>query len=224
MSKTAPASVIDLVTVTVSALMGGIGLLVFFIGPEALLPVHWGADGQADGWANRQAVGGALLGLGLLTLLVAGGMGLAAARATETARRRALRMTQVVALIALSGVGLFSATASLTGAADMGGALPMAGMSALFLLVGALLGRVGPNPFVGVRTPWAYKSKLAWERSNRLAGRLLFLLGLAGLAIAPLAPQPLGYQALIAGVLIAAAWSVFESWRVWRSDPERQPF
>ena len=224
MSKTAPASVIDLVTVTVSALMGGIGLMVFFIGPEALLPVHWGADGQADGWANRQAVGGALLGLGLLTLLVAGGMGLAAARATETARRRALRMTQVVALIALSGVGLFSATASLTGAADMGGALPMAGMSALFLLVGALLGRVGPNPFVGVRTPWAYKSKLAWERSNRLAGRLLFLLGLAGLAIAPLAPQPLGYQALIAGVLIAAAWSVFESWRVWRSDPERQPF
>ena len=224
MSKTAPASVIDLVTVTVSALMGGIGLMVFFIGPEALLPVHWGADGQADGWANRQAVGGALLGLGLLTLLVAGGIGLAAARATEAARRRALRMTQVVALIALSGVGLFSATASLTGAADMGGALPMAGMSALFLLVGALLGRVGPNPFVGVRTPWAYKSKLAWERSNRLAGRLLFLLGLAGLAIAPLAPQPLGYQALIAGVLIAAAWSVFESWRVWRSDPERQPF
>lgn len=224
MSKSAPTSVVDLITVLISALMGAVGLVVFFAGPEALLPVHWGADGQADGWANRQAVGGALLGLGLLTLLVAGGMGLAAARATETARRRALRMTQVVALIALSGVGLFSATASLTGAADMGGALPMAGMSALFLMIGALLGRVGPNPFVGVRTPWAYKSKLAWERSNRLAGRLLFLLGLAGIAIAPLAPQPLGYQALIAGVLIAAAWSVFESWRVWRSDPERQPF
>ena len=24
--------------------------------------------------------------------------------------------------------------------------------------------------------------------------------------------------------LIAALWSVFESWRVWRTDPERQPF
>lgn len=224
MKPTPPPSVVDLTTVAVCVLMGGVGLIVFFAGPEALLPVHWGADGQADGWANRQAVGGALLALGLLTLLVAGGMGLAAQQAGEPARRRALSMTQVVALIALSGVGLFAATASLTGAADMGGALPMAGLSALFLLIGAVLGRVGPNPFVGVRTPWAYKSKLAWERSNRLAGRLFFLLGLAGLAVAPLSPQPLGYQALIAGVLIAAAWSVFESWRVWRSDPDRQPF
>ena len=106
----------------------------------------------------------------------------------------------------------------------MNSALPMAGISLLFLLIGAFLGRVGANPFVGVRTPWAFKSKLAWERSNRLAGRLLFLLGLAGLVTAPFAPQPLGIQALIAGVLIAAVWSVVESWRVWRTDPDRQPF
>ena len=31
-------------------------------------------------------------------------------------------------------------------------------------------------------------------------------------------------RGLIAGVIIAALWSVFESWRVWRADPDRQPF
>ena len=218
------ASAADMATVLLSVLMGGVGVAVFVTGPMSLMPVHWGADGQADGCGTRELVGGAFLALGFMNLLIAGGMGLAAARAEDPARRRGLRMSQTVVLMALTGVALFAGSSTLGGVTDMGGAAPMAGMSLLFLLIGALLGRVGANPFVGVRTPWSYKSKLAWERSNRLAGRLFFLLGLAGLAAAPLAPQPLGYQALIAGVLIAAVWAVFESWRVWRADPDRQPF
>ena len=113
---------------------------------------------------------------------------------------------------------------SLTGLTSMGAAAPMAGLSALFLVIGSVLGRVGPNPIAGVRTPWSYKSRLAWDRSNRLAGRLLFLIGLAGVAAAPVAPQPLGYQAVIGAVILAAVVSVIESWRVWRADPDRQPF
>jgi len=218
------ASAADLATVLLSVLMGGVGVAVFVTGPAELMPIHWGADGQADGWGTRELVGGAFLARGFVNLLIAGGMGLAAARVEDPARRRGLRMSQTVVLIALTGVALFTGSSTLGGVTDMGGAAPMAGMSLLFLLIGAFLGRVGANPFVGVRTPWSYKSKLAWERSNRLAGRLLFLLGLAGLAAAPIAPQPMGYQAMISGLLIAAAWSVFESWRVWRADPDRQPF
>ena len=30
--------------------------------------------------------------------------------------------------------------------------------------------------------------------------------------------------ALIVAILAAAGWSVVESWRVWRTDPDRQPF
>jgi uncharacterized membrane protein len=97
-------------------------------------------------------------------------------------------------------------------------------VSLILLVLGAFLGRVAPNPVVGVRTPWSYKSRLAWDRSNRLAGRLFFLLGLIGLIAAPVAPQPLGALSLTGAALIVAALSVFESWRVWRSDPDRQPF
>ena len=38
------------------------------------------------------------------------------------------------------------------------------------------------------------------------------------------APQPAGMLALIGAVFLAALWSGFESWRVWRADPDRQPF
>ena len=100
----------------------------------------------------------------------------------------------------------------------------MAFLAFILLITGAILGRVGPNPFIGVKTPWAYKSRLAWERSNRLAGRLMFWLGAASLIASPFIAQPAGLIGLIAAVLIAAVWSAVESWRVWRTDPDRQPF
>ncbi len=218
------ASAADMATVMLSVLMGGAGLAVVFAGPTNLMPVHWGIDGHADDWGTRELVGGFIAGMGFLTLLLSGGMGLAAGRSNDAARVRAIRFGQLVVLLSLTLVTLFIGSASLSGATTLNGALPMAGAGLLFLVIGAFLGRVGANPFVGVRTPWSYKSKLAWERSNRLAGRLFFLLGLGGLVTAPFAPQPLGMQVLIGGVLVAAVWSVFESWRVWRADPDRQPF
>ena len=133
----------------------------------------------------------------------------------------------MVSLLAIVGTSAFMVWMILgRGAAQPGVSMAMTAalMSLLFAVMGAFMGRIAPNPVIGVRTPWNYKSRLAWDRSNRLAGRLFFWLGLAGLITAPVLPQPLGFSLLIAGVLIAAGWSVFESWRVWRADPDRQPF
>ena len=215
---------LDLATYGISILIIGAGLGVLVAGPTELMPVHWNIQGEADGWAGREMVGLMIVALGLLNLLLAGGISLYAARAEDPARRRALRFGQLVILLTLTGVTLFSGGASLSGAVTIRTAVPMAGLSLIFLLMGAFLGRVGPNPIVGVRTPWAYKSRLAWDRSNRLAGRLFFLIGLGGLASAPWAVQPFALIALIVAVLVAALWSVVESWRVWRTDPDRQPF
>ena len=151
-------------------------------------------------------------------------MAAASRRAGDPARARALRYAQLVVVLTLPLVSLLAASASLSGMTDIGGAAPVALISLAILVIGAFLGRVGPNPFVGVRTPWAYKSRLAWDRSNRLAGRLFFVIGLAGLLTAPFAPRPLNLYALLTAIGIAAVWSVVESWRVWRTDPDRQPF
>ncbi len=219
-----PLSALDRATIGTSLLIVAAGVGVFVAGPTELMPYHFGADGRADAWAGREAIGGGIIALGLLTGVMAGGMGAAARRAEDRARARSLRFGQLLVLISLLGVSLFAGATSICGLTSVGAALPMAGLSALFLLIGAVLGRVGPNPIAGVRTPWSYKSRLAWDRSNRLAGRLFFLIGLAGLAAAPVAPQPLGHLLLIGAVLLAALVSAIESWRVWRTDPDRQPF
>jgi len=217
-------SALNAATLGLSLIVGGLGVWTVFAGPLELLPIHWNASGQADDWSTRERVGGVLIGLAVLTLLLGGGMGFAARRTDDPARARALRYAQLVVVLSIPMISLLAASASLSGTTDIGGAVPMALMSLVFLLIGAFLGRVGSNPFVGVRTPWAYKSRLAWERSNRLAGRLFFIIGLAGLLTAPFAPRPLGLYVLLTAIVVAALWSVVESWRVWRTDPDRQPF
>ncbi|AYG94119.1 hypothetical protein D8I30_02140 [Brevundimonas naejangsanensis] len=200
---------------------------VAIYGPAAPIPLHFDASGQADRYGDRHELAAALAGLAGLNLLVAWMTGRQADAAADPIRQKGLRRGQWLSIIIMGATAAFVAwsslsPAALTGAAHPGGA--MAFLAFILLVAGAVLGRVGPNPFIGVKTPWAYKSRLAWDRSNRLAGRLMFWLGALGLIASPFAAQPTGLIALTIGVLIAAAWSVFESWRVWRADPERQPF
>lgn len=196
-------------------------------GPEAPIPVHFDAAGQADRYGSRYELAAVLAGLAALNLLVAWMTGRQADTVADPVRRKGLQRGQWLSVVILGAVCAFIAWASLGPAAASGLSHPgvaMAFTAFILLITGATLGRISPNPFIGVKTPWAYKSRLAWDRSNRLAGRLMFWLGAAGLIASPFIAQPTGLFTLIVGVLIAAAWSVFESWRVWRTDPDRQPF
>ena len=217
----------DTVAAIVSLLILTGAAWIAVYGPETPIPVHFDAAGQADRYGSRYELAAVLAGLALLNLLVAWMTGRQAASVADPVRRKGLQRGQWLAVLIMGTVAAFVAWASLGPAAASGVSPPavaMAFTAFILLITGAVLGRVSPNPFIGVKTPWAYKSRLAWDRSNRLAGRLMFWLGAAGLIASPFAPQPAGLITLLVGVLIAALWSVFESWRVWRTDPERQPF
>lgn len=226
-------SLLDYLTVAVFTLQGAFALHVGLNGPTTPIPVHFGPDLRPDRWSDRTELALTLGGIALLGLILCVGLGLGAMRAEATddqSQRRSLRIGQGIGLFTLTIVGVLVAWASLeqtslgqTGLEARGGML-MGGLSLVFVGVGAFVGRTSPNPFVGVRTPWAFKSRLAWDRSNRLAGRLFFLIGLCGLIAAPIAPQPLGVIALTVNVIAISLIAVFESWRVWRTDPDRQPF
>jgi uncharacterized membrane protein len=198
-------------------------------GPTGPIPTHFSmTTGQADGWGDRTSVAAMIAGMAVLGLVLAAGLGRAAANADaygDAGRKRGLAAAQAVILIAFGGITVLTLTVSLgVGDRPDGPGMRMAVLGLLFATFGALLGRVGPNPWVGVRTPWAYKSRTAWDRSNRLAGRLWFFGGILAVALSTVMPQPLGMQTLIGFVLISALLAAVESWRVWRTDPDRQPF
>ncbi len=223
--KTDRPALLNLATLVVVTVQLAYAIHVWLNGPTDPIPMHFGLNGEPDRWGDRTEAALLIGGLGFLNLVVSGGMGLAASRTDDPARARSLRFGQLVSLIAMVGVTALIAAISVGGLDPANGLqFHMAGLGLLFAVIGGYMGKVGPNPFVGVRTPWTYKSRLAWDRSNRLAGRLMFWMGLLGLIGSAFAPQPLGLGLLVGAIILAAALSIFESWRVWRSDPERQPF
>lgn len=220
-------TVLDAFTALMVVALAAVAIGVNVAGPTVPIPMHFDIHGQPDRWGDRSELTGLIGFMAFVAAITAGPMSWYAKRTPDAARRRGLEIGQLVSLLAIGGVSAFMVWMILgRGPSQVGPSMTVTAvmMSLLFAVMGAFMGRIAPNPIVGVRTPWNYKSRLAWDRSNRLAGRLFFWLGLAGLISAPLAPQPLGFSLLIAGVLIAAGWSIFESWRVWRTDPDRQPF
>ena len=218
---------LDALTVLTVAGLAALAIGIQVAGPTIPLPMHFDIHGQPDRWGDRSELSGLIAFMAFMAAITAGPMSWYAKRTPDAARRRGLEIGQMVSLLAIVGTSAFMVWMILgRGAAQPGVSMAMTAalMSLLFAVMGAFMGRIAPNPVIGVRTPWNYKSRLAWDRSNRLAGRLFFWLGLVGLITAPFAPQPLGFSLLIVGVLIAVGWSVFESWRVWRADPDRQPF
>lgn len=90
----------------------------------------------------------------------------------------------------------------------------------LFVVMGNTMGKLRPNAYAGVRTPWTLTSKLSWTKTHRLAGFLFIGTGLV-VAILALISAPLALGGILglttATTLISAAYS----WQVWRNDPDR---
>lgn len=219
-------SLMDIATLVVTAALSAVAVWIALKGPTGPVPVHFGLDGQPDRWGPRSEVAATIGLMALISGGLAGGFGVAAARADDQSRKRSHRIGQFIVLATVIIVSLLIMQASLgigisTGLGAAG--VPLS-ISLILVLTGAVLGRVSPNAFVGVRTPWTFKSRRSWDRSNRLGGRLLFWTGIAGLVLTPVLPVTWSTPLLIVLILAITAMTIFESWRVWRADPDRQPF
>lgn len=189
------------------------------------VPVHWGIDGRADGFAPKEQ---ALLGLPLLTLLLAlllVVMPRFEPRRANLARSGTAYRIVVVGIIVLLGAMHAVAIAAAADPTVDVGRWVVIGIGLLFALIGNWLGKVRSNFMFGIRTPWTLASDLSWNRTHRLAGRLWVGLGglLVILAAAGVASNILAVV-LFGGLLISLLWTFTYSYMVWAKDPGRTPW
>ncbi len=164
--------------------------------PERI-PVHWGLDGRVDRYGGKLE---GLLLLPLLSLVLYLVMlwlpRLDPGRANYEAFSSAYATVRLAVLAVLTG--------------------------AMLVVLGSVLGKLRPNWFVGIRTPWTLSSKQAWTRTHRAGGWLFIVVGVLSMGVAALRSE-WGLSAMLVALSASVVGLVAYSYAVWRGDPEKVP-
>ncbi|MFM9873554.1 MAG: SdpI family protein [Fimbriimonadaceae bacterium] len=135
------------------------------------IPVHFNAAGTPDRYEAKGS------GAWLMVYVMAGMSAMFAVLPFLSPKTKSIESFRKTYDILIAGIMLFmlgmhvvTLNASSTGKlSPLGFGLLMC---ALFGFLGNMLGKVTPNYYVGIRTPWTLESPENWERTHRFAARL----------------------------------------------------
>ncbi len=173
------------------------------------IAVHWGLQGNANGFAGKEM--GAFGVPALMALLLAVFFILPKIDPLDRDYRDfrkqycgfVLAFTLFLAYV--DGLGL----AYNLGRAINVGQLLIPGFGALIFYVGTILPKVKRNWFVGIRTPWTLSDPAIWEKTHALGSQLFKAAGIVMLmgTLFPSAGLPASIAVLLGVVVASAAYS-----------------
>jgi uncharacterized membrane protein len=188
--------------------------VVLYARLPAVIPTHWNAAGQIDGWMPKSS--GAFVAPGVSLLIVTLLVVLETRKMIrDDADDLKVRYYPTV-LAGVAGVCFFANLWVLTAAMGWHGALlsQMAiAVGILLVVLGNGLGKVRQNGLVGIRTPWTLADAEVWARTNRVGGWLIVLAGVVMVATGIMGFQILpGLIAIGAAVAVSVGYS-YVTWR-----------
>jgi uncharacterized membrane protein len=224
MQRQLALSKIELAAALILPAQLGTAWLTWWHGLPGRIAVHFGWHGEPNGWADRGTVALLIVLTSLYFAIAMIWLGRRRRRSVLDAASRRIGFTAAQLLLLCAGIGVTDMLAGLAGTfgEPWSPLMLLTPICLTFILIGALIGRVPPNAFIGVRTPWTLASRLAWDRANRLLGRLLLLIGCVALATTAASSMLATTLVLAGGGLIAAGWAVVEGWIVWRNDKAKK--
>ena len=179
--------------------------LVFYPALPETVPIHWGFDGQADGWGSKASV--------LVMAALPAGMVLLMAlipkidpHAGNFEKFQPVYRIFLIALtVFLCGVSWLSELTVYDVLPAAGGslvsALVLGGCGVLFVVLGNYMPRIKQNYTFGCRTPWALSDEHNWNRTQRMGGIVFVVIGIAMLLAAVFA-RLLGEGGTLAVLLV----------------------
>jgi len=184
------------------------------------VPVHWNAEGHADGFGGRSEavllpsaiVAGAYLLLRFLPVIDPGRENYRSFAGAYDFIRLAIvaAIGAMAVMVALAGAGVMEMRADLT----------LALVGGLFVALGGAFGKVRPNWGIGFRTPWTLSSLRAWNGTNRLGGWLFVVTGLLTMVTA-IVHRAWADRVLMTCVWTSVAVTLVYSWWAWWRDPDK---
>jgi uncharacterized membrane protein len=186
------------------------------------IPVHWNAAGEVDRY------GGRFEGVALLPMIALGVYlllrylpKLDPLRANYASFQGAYSLIRLSVLALVGGVYALMLVSLRGHEAALPSLVPVL-LGQLLVVLGAAMGRVRPNWFVGIRTPWTLSSQRAWDETHRAGGRFFVAWGLLVFAAGALRPAwvpPL----ILGGALLSVLGAFGYSYWAYLKDPHPAP-
>ena len=178
-----------------------------------IVPIHWDAHGNVNGWGPKWSLFLYGPGLMLFIVLMFAAIPWLSPKKFEVESFRATYLYIMIIVVALLAychwLILMSSLASRSHVVlDVSRAVE-GGVCLLIALLGNVMGKVRRNFFVGIRTPWTIANEQVWNATHRFAAKTFFAGGLLGLLAVILgAPFWLPVAAILGATLIPVIYSL----------------
>jgi len=173
----------------------------------AMVPSHWNAHGQVNGYAPRWTIPVLIPAIMTVVMLVYAALPWLSPKQFEVAAFRStyefIMLATVGFLTYIQGLMIWAAV---SGHVDVGRAV-LGGVCLLIALIGNVLGRVRRNFYVGIRTPWTLANERVWNATHRWAAKAFTAAGLVGLGVVVLTNN--AYLLLVVIILPSIASAIY---------------
>ncbi|MFA6321856.1 MAG: SdpI family protein [Candidatus Buchananbacteria bacterium] len=195
----------------IAILLSVLASFYFYANFPDLVPTHWNYRGEIDGYAPK--LFGAfffpalIIGIYLFFLFLPY-LDPQKNRYQEFAKVYHTFKTLIVLFMVF--IYFFTGLAGLGYPAPVNIVVPI-GVGILFLVLGNYLGKIKPNWFMGIRTPWTMSNEEVWNKTHRLGGKIFMLIGLF-MIFGTILPATWFFISFMAVVIIGSLIPIFYSY------------
>lgn len=186
-----------------------VSLALFPVLPERM-PTHWDVHGQVDGWMGRLGAMAVFFSLSLSQYLLLWAIPYLDPKGKIAVHQKAYNAIRLTVQLLL----LLVFAAVMAAALDVHLSVPQlcfGATSIMLVILGNYMGKIRPNYFMGIRTPWTLEDPMVWQKTHRVGGPVFILAGLFSLAGSLWSPIA-GLVILVVSVMAASVYLVGYSW------------
>ncbi|MBT7006936.1 SdpI family protein [Candidatus Falkowbacteria bacterium] len=183
------------------------------------VPIHWNAEGEIDNYGSKfiGAFLAPLIAIGVYLLFVSLPL-------IDPKKDRYKDFSKTYHLFKTLIIGYLLYIFFISSFNAIGYNIPVefaipVGVGVLFILLGNYMGKIKPNWFMGIRTPWTLSSEEVWNKTHRFSGKI-FVLG--GIIISSLGfwPVYLRMPILMIVILLVVISTVVYSYLIYRKKKD----
>lgn len=151
--------------------------LVIILKLPAIVPIHWNASGEIDGYGSKWT----LLFLSAMPLIIYFGMGLT--RKIDPKKAKIDKRPEVYEFfrVLTSSIFIVLNAVILVGTCNLGIDISMIVpfvIGVMLIVMGNYMPRIPQNYFLGFRIPWALDNEKVWIRTQRMGGLAMVISGI----------------------------------------------